>query len=116
MTPSAARQSYKRTLRRFGTVTIRRYYGSGTPRPSYEKACAARVMTYKADEIVGPIVQGDKRVILLAEDLESGAVALPLLTTDKAVIRGKEHAIVAIDAETRRLGDVLCAYELQVRG
>lgn len=116
MTPSAVRQSYKRALRQFGKVTIRRYYGSGTPRPTHEKACSARVLNYQAAEIIGAIVEGDKRVILLAEDLETGAVALPLLTTDKAVIRGKEHAIVAIDAEARRLGDVLCAYELQVRG
>ena len=116
MTPAAARQSYARMLRPFGTVTIRRYYGSGTPRAKYEKDCAGRMVAYQPSEIVGPIVQGDRKVILLAEDLESGAVSLPLLSTDKAVVRGKELAIIGIDDNTRRFGDVLLAYELQVRG
>jgi hypothetical protein len=117
MTPEDARQTYARSLSEAGeTVTIRRYYGSGTPRPKYEKDCRARVLAYQPGEIVGPIVQGDQKVILLAEDMETGAVTLPLLTSDKAVVRGRELAIVAIDANTRRVGSVLCAYELQVRG
>lgn len=116
MTPAAARQSYARALRASGTVMIRRYYGGGTPRPKYEKVCAGRMVAYQPTEIVGPIVQGDRKIILLAEDLETGAVTLPLLSTDKAVVRGKELAIIGIDDNTRRVGDVLCAYELQVRG
>jgi hypothetical protein len=110
------RASYRRALAKFETVTIRRYYGSGTPRPKYEKACAARVMAYQSSEIVGPIVQGDRKIILLAEDLEAGDVALPLLVSDKAVVRSKELAIIAIDDNTRRVDGVLCAYVLQVRG
>lgn len=115
MTPEDARQTYARTLGEAGeTVTIRRYYNNGTQ--THEKGCRARVLAYAPSEIVGPIVQGDQKVILLAEDLESGDVALPLLTTDTAVVRGKELAIAAIDANSRRVGSVLCAYELQVRG
>lgn len=116
MTPEAARQSYKRTLRQFETVTVRRYHGTGSPRAAFESGCSARVLSYQPSEIVGPIVEGDKRVIMLAEDLESGDIMLPLLTTDKIVIRGKEHAIKAIDDNTRRFGDTLCAYDLQVEG
>ncbi len=117
MTPAAARSSYARMLRSVGeTATIRRYSGTGSNRPKVEKGCSARVMSYQPSEIVGPIVQGDRRIILLAEDIETGPVSLPILTTDKVVVRGKELAIVAIDDNTRRVGDVLCAYELQVRG
>jgi len=110
------RATYKRELEKFETVTIRRYYGSGTPRSKYERACHGRELSYRPDEIVGPILQGDWKIILLAEDLESGDVTLPLKTSDKVVVRGKELAIAGIDDKKRRIGGVLCAYELQVRG
>lgn len=110
------RANYKRELAKFETVTIRRYYGSGSPRSKYERDCHGREIAYKPDEIVGPILQGDWKIILLAEDLESGAVTLPLLTSDKVVVRGKELAIAGIDDKKRRIGSVLIAYELQVRG
>lgn len=116
MTPEIARQRYAIALRRFSRVTIRRYYGSGTPRSYYEKVCRGREVSYAPNEIVGPILQGDWKIILLAADLESGAVALPLLSTDKAIVRGKVLTIAGIDDKKRRYGDVLCAYELQVRG
>lgn len=111
------RARYRTELGRIGeTVLIRRYYGIGTPRSKYEKAALARVAAYDAEELVGAIVQGDQKIILLAEDLESGPVTLPLLISDKVVVRGKELQIVSIDANTRRVGGSLCAYELQVRG
>ncbi|WP_158671923.1 hypothetical protein [Bradyrhizobium guangdongense] len=116
MTPQVVRQRYAVALSRFSRVTIRRYYGTGSPRAYYEKACRGREVQYKPDEMVGPVVQGDWKIILLAEDLESGAITLPLRTTDKAIVRGKELTIAGIDDKKRRFGDVLCAYELQVRG
>ena len=116
MTPEIARQRYAMALGRFSQVTIRRYYGTGTPRPHYEKICRGREVQYMANEIGGKILQGDWKIILLAEDIESGAVSLPLLSSDKAIVRGKELTIAGIDDKKRRFGDVLCAYELQVRG
>ena len=116
MTPTDARQSYARALGECETVTVRRYYGTGSPRSKYEKQCRGREASYKSDEIVGPILQGDWMIILLAEDLESGAVTLPLLTSDKLVVRGKDLKIAGIDDKKRRVGSVLCAYEIQVRG
>lgn len=111
------RARYRTEVGRVGeTVTIRRYYGSGSPRAKYEKAALARVNAYAVDQLIGSIVQGDQKVILLAEDLETGAVTLPLLISDKVVVRGRELQIVSIDANTRRVGGTLCAYELQVRG
>ena len=44
------------------------------------------------------------------------AITLPLLTTDKAVVRGKEMAVLSIDDNTRRIQGVLVAYDIQVRG
>lgn len=116
MSPEDARQTYVRLMGEFQTVTIRRYYGTGSPRSIYEKNCRAREDQYQSDELVETVLQGDWKLILLAEDLETGAVTLPLLTSDKVVVRGKELAIAGIDDKKRRIGSVLCAYELQVRG
>jgi hypothetical protein len=116
MTPEDARLTYADALGEFSTVTVRRYYGTGSPRPKYEANCRAKEGVYRAEQIVGPVLQGDWPVIVLAEDLETGDVSLPLLTTDKLVVRGKEVAIAGIDDKNRRIGSTLCAYELQVRG
>ncbi|SDC06653.1 hypothetical protein SAMN05216337_1001169 [Bradyrhizobium brasilense] len=117
MTPDAARQSYRRALSQAGgIVTVRRYYGSGSPRSKHERDCLGKEASYQPSEIVGSILQGDWMIILLAEDLEAGAVTLPLLPTDKVVVRGKELTIAGIDDKKRRISGVLCAYELQVRG
>lgn len=116
MTPEYARQLYARSLGQCLTVTIRRYHGSGSPRPKFERDCRGKEDAYQPSEIVGPILQGDWKIILLAEDIESGDVSLPLLSTDKAVVRGKELTIAGIDDKKRRIGSTLCAYELQVRG
>ncbi|MBN9007243.1 MAG: hypothetical protein J0H40_17735 [Rhizobiales bacterium] len=116
MTPEYARQAYARALGACETVTIRRYYGSGTPRSKYEQACQGKEDSYAPNEIVGPVLQGDWKIIVLAQDLEGGNVSLPLLSTDKIVVRGKELAIAGIDDKSRRVGSTLCAYVLQVRG
>jgi hypothetical protein len=116
MTPAAARASYKRALGACETILIRRFTGQGTPRPKVEASCHARVTGYQPSEVVGTVLQGDRRLVVMAEDLEGSLVTPPLLASDKAVVRGKELAIIAIDDSTRRVGDTLCAYDLQVRG
>ena len=69
------RARYRKEFSRIGeTVVIRRYYGSGSPRPKYEKPALARLRSYNSKELVGTIVQGDQEMILLAEDLETGEV------------------------------------------
>jgi hypothetical protein len=110
------RANYRRELGKFSKVTIRRYYGSASPRAFYERQTVGREISYTPAEIVGSILDGDWMIVLLAEDLETGDVTLPLKSTDKAIVRGKELTIVGIDDKKRRVEDVLCAYELQVRG
>lgn len=118
MTPAEAKASYRRTMKEAGeTVTIRRYTAaSGTPRPSVTKDVTARVTGYAPHELVGSIQQGDRRVIVLADDLATGAVTLPIKKGDKAVVRGRELNIESVDDSTRRVQGVLIALELQVRG
>lgn len=114
ITPEQAKESYRRALR--GHVTVRRYTGIGTSRPKTDITGArARVVGYKPNELVGGIVQGDKRVILYADDVGSLS---PLKLTDKIIEANtdRELSIVALDASTRKVGDTLIAYELAVRG
>lgn len=106
------------------TVTVRRYSGRGAARAvSAEAEALARVTGYEPKDIVGAVQQGDRRVILLndpAAVVPSGKVALstmlPLTSDDSLVIRGAEVAVQGVDDSTRRIGSVLVALELQVRG
>jgi hypothetical protein len=94
-------------------VVFRRFTGSGTPRPKTDVTAKARVMGYKPSELVGSIVQGDRRVIAMAEDVSS---LLPITTNDKLVVRGRELAIKSVDDNTRRIGGTLIALDIQVSG
>ena len=111
---SLVQQSYRRELGQYGEVVhVRRYSGSGPGRTYVETACHARVRGYQPAELVGTIQQGDRNVIALAEDLVS---IMPVTPTDKLIVRGRELAIMGVDDSSRRVGDVLIALEMQVRG
>lgn len=124
MTPAAALDAHRRFLAEIGEdILIRRYTGTGTPRPKTEASIRARVMGYEPKELVGTIVQGDRKIIALVDPdatVPSGMVALstllPLTTNDKAVVRGKEIAIKGIDDNTRRIAGTLIALEIQAAG
>jgi hypothetical protein len=116
VTPDAARAMYRRRIGVGETIYIRRYTGQGTARPKYDAPVRARVVGYDPKDFVGPIQQGDRRVIFLAEDLDAAQFTQPVTASDKAVVQGKELAIIAPDNSTRRLQGELIAYELQVRG
>jgi hypothetical protein len=116
MTPAEVKDAYRRALGEFEPILIRRYAGAGASRPHFDAQAQARVMGYEPHELVGTIEQGDRRLIVLAEDLIDAQFALPVVRGDKAVIRGVETNIEAADDSTRRIGTTLIAYELQVRG
>jgi hypothetical protein len=117
MTPEAVKADYAAIMDRVGeTVLIRRYSGSGSSRTATDVSVRARVVSYDPKELVGGIQQGDAKVIALAEDLDGSAITLPLVKSDKCVVRGRELNIQGSDDNTRRIQGVLVAYELQVRG
>lgn len=120
MSPEQTIVAYRRALQIVGTETeviIRRYTGTGTSRMKFDTpGCAGRMLGYQPQDLVGSIQQGDSKLIVLAEDLAGVGIALPVTTNDKAVVRGKELAIIAIDDKTRRVAGVLIAYDIQVRG
>ncbi len=112
MSPDEALRQHTSFINEVGEDTfIRRY--SGSPRTPTDYPARARVVGYSPKDIVGNIQQGDRRVIMLVSSLAS---ILPVTTSDKVVVRGKEITIVAVDDNTRRVGGILIALELQVRG
>lgn len=117
MTPDEGRRMYRDQIDLHGEdISIRRYVGSGTSRPYSDKPCRARVMGYTPQELVGSITQGDRKIIILAEDLEGYSPVFTVIKSDKVIVRGSELAIIGVDDNTRRIAGTLIAYELQVRG
>ena len=117
MTPDEAKDSYRRAMDVAGEqIVIRRYTGTGANRPFFDATVRARVMGYEPHEIVGIVQQGDRRIILLAEDMVAAQIPLALTNGDKVVIRGEELNIEGANDNTRRIQGVLIAIELQVRG
>lgn len=119
MTPEACRSSYRRVLAKVGEhVVIRRYTGSGPNRPRFDWTVRARVVEFDPSELIGGIVQGDRKIIVLAQDLMDAQAPVPVVAGAnwKAVVRGKEVTIKAVDDNTRRVAGELIAYELTVGG
>lgn len=117
MSPDAAKSTYRRMLDQVGEeILVRRYTGTGSNRPKWDVAVQARVVDFEPQEIIGTIVQGDRKIIALADDLLGAGLSLPITTNDKIVVRGKELAIMAADDSTRRVNGVLVAIEIQCRG
>ena len=93
-------------------VTIRNY---DVGADSYtDKTVRARVIDFSPDQLVGPLVQGDRKLIMLAADVSG--VTLSLTQNCKVIVRGKELQVKAIDDNSRRVSGVLMAYELTVGG
>lgn len=119
MNPASAALFYRRAFGAGGNgepVLVRRYSGSGPHRPHFDALCLAHVAGYQPAELAGDIQQGDRRVIVLVEDLLARQFPMPVTVNDKIVIRGRECTIRMLDDSTRRLGTMLIAYEARVRG
>lgn len=115
MNPDTVRDSYRRAIDENGEIVIIRRYGQNR-QTFFDVQVRARIVGFSADELVGIVQQGDRKCIILAEDLISAQFAVPIKGSDKCLIRGVECAIMAPDDSTRRIGTNLFAYELVVRG
>jgi hypothetical protein len=117
MTPKAAKASHARMLGQVGEpITLRRYVGIGGDRPYFDCTVTARVVEYAAHDLVGGIQQGDRKLIVLAQDLFDAQWPAPPKRGDSAIVRGKEMHVEAVDDNTRRIKGELIAYEVRVRG
>ena len=109
MTTAEIRADYRAAC--LQTITVRRYGGSG----KVDKTAAGNIRQYGADELKGTVTQGDRKVIVIVEDLVAGGLNMPLTTKDKVIDNGRECAIIH-PGERKALDGTLIAYELQVRG
>lgn len=116
MTPEAAIGMYRRLIASGEDVLLRRYTGTGATRAKFEVRVRAKVAGYEPQDLVGSVQQGDRKVIVLAEDVDAAQFPVPITNSDKIVVRGKELTIQSVDDSTRRIAGVLVAYELPVRG
>lgn len=117
MTPDEIKADYRAAMAEIGEpILIRRYTGAGANRPRFDAEVRARVMAYEPNELAGNIVEGERKAVILVEDLIAAQIALPLVVGDnlKAVVRGKEVAIKAVDDNTRRVATELVAIELKI--
>lgn len=108
MTPAHAIAKLERQLTRHGQNVDLRKMASGIIE-SEAKGVRAFVRGFKPDELVGPILQGDRNIVLLPD-----APALALKKGDKIVIIG---AVTNIEsAEIIRMADVPVRVNVRVRG
>jgi hypothetical protein len=97
------------------TVGVRRYTGAGASRPRFDVFVRGKAVPYGATELIGTVVQGDTKVLLLAQDIITGQMALPITTNDFVVVKGRQLAIIN-PAERKAPDGTLIAYEIQARG
>jgi hypothetical protein len=117
MSPNEARAMYRRMISEIGeTITLRR--NNPSPAAPTEVQVRARVTGYRPEELVNGINQGDRRLIVLAEDVEASGFPVPFKTggSDKAIVRGASLNIGVVDDSTRRIGGVLVAYDITATG
>ena len=109
------KELYLNAISKVGENVVIRTYDIGADTYT-EKTVRARVIEFAPDQLVGPIVQGDRKLIMLAEDVAGTGVTLALTSNCKVLVRGKELQVKSIDDNTRRVDGVLMAYELVVGG
>ena len=109
------KKDYLNALDEVGENVIIRTYDIGLETYT-DKTVRARVTEFSPDQLVGPIVQGDRKLIVLAEDVQGTGITLALTQNCKCIVRGKELQVKAIDDNTRRVAGDLIAYELVVGG
>jgi hypothetical protein len=117
MTPEYARDALRRFIQANGEmVTLRRT--NQLPTPATEVSVMARIMGYSPEELASGVMQGNRKAIMLAEDVEASGFPVPILknTVDSLVVRGGKMTIKSVDDSTRRVGGVLIGYNLDILG
>jgi hypothetical protein len=105
-------------------IIVRRFTGPAGPnRAKTEATIRARVSGLESATLIGAVVQGKCKIIALNDPdapVPAGMVALasllPLTLDDILVVRGRQLVMEAIDDNTRRVGGVLVALNIQAKG
>lgn len=119
-------EAYQSALEQFEQIKIRRY--GPLNKVFFEVKAWARPVGILAkrggaDALIGTITEGFATLIISALDLRNAKFPLPMTTNDKVLIKNaneigawREYAITTVDAGTRRVGGVLVAYEVVIKG
>lgn len=108
---------YRRQIKQHGeTVKLRRYTGTGPNRVKNDYDVRAWVKGFDPHTLIGGIIYGDRRAIVLADDIAAIGLPTPVSANDKLVVRGQELAILLVDDNTHRDKGMLVAYEMKVSG
>jgi hypothetical protein len=115
MTPAAARAMYRRQIDQHGeAVLLRRVLPA--PAAPLEVQMRTRVLLSTPAELAAGVTTGDRRLLILAEDMEAAGWPSPPVKNDKVVLRGRTLNIQSVDDDKRRVAGVLIAYEIVARG
>lgn len=117
MTPEYARAALRRFLQKDGEQVIIRRTNAAPAGPT-DITVWARITGYSPEELASGVMQGNRKAIISAEDVEASGFALPIKakSTDAVVARGGKMTIQSVDDSTRRVGGILIAYELGIAG
>lgn len=115
-------------MRRGQNVTLRRYETVEGVRIPIDCVVKVVVQNYASEDLIGLVKQGERDVILLAEDVARAIVIQtdpaaepvawpgPPRRNDKLLLLGRELNIEQVDDQSRRVEEVLLAYELRIKG
>jgi len=105
---------YRRHFARSGeTVSLVRGFGGDTP--VTVAGVRARVMGFTPEELAAGVEAGERKVVLLAEDLAATALPVPA-KNDRIVWNGRTLNVVDVDDATRRVAGETIAFDLRVSG
>ncbi|MEO3387325.1 hypothetical protein [Mesorhizobium sp. CAU 1741] len=107
-------RKYREHLTSYGeVVTLKRIVAN--PPDQTLGTVHARIMGYSPQEIAAGIDAGRRKAILLAEDL--AGFNPPVKKNDRLVLAsGVVLTVQAVNGSTRKIGDVVLAYECEVSG
>jgi hypothetical protein len=114
------RASHRRQIKRRGVpITFRRITGAAPNTTTIEKTVNAVVSTLTPDQLstsrtgyseslVGALAQGSRRIIVMAEDLQTAGFPLPLKKNDGITLdSGERLNVTQVDAETRAVAGAI---------
>lgn len=119
MNTDEIRASYRRAFADVGeTVTLKRLGGS------LEAQVLARPVGFEPQEIAAGVDQGERKLLVLAEDVEAAVTAGTwaaaggdlIVKNDRITMRGRMLVVQRSDDSTRRVAGVLMAYEVRAMG
>lgn len=114
MTPNSARASLRKQLAQHGSdVTLKRQTAV-SPQTFNSVTVRARVVDFRPEQLIGGIIQGDRKVIMSNEEIAAASWPGPPRKGDKVVVASATYAVEGCN--TFRLDGTIVRHELLIRG